>query len=161
MMNSKCTKNWRSFVHIFSFPRPKCKSITTHIKIQFNKLALSLQTCNNNNILQCLILTRVSLDMSEDWRLEVATIQSFYKSPIRHVGGLKIGSGHNWISPRSISAKKYLGTTNSYCGTTSKLCKFFCSFCLTPSKLVTLYIKKTLSEYDRSRIESCFQQQIL
>jgi len=44
------------FVHIFSFPQPKCESITTHIKIQFNKLALSLQTRNNNNILQCLIL---------------------------------------------------------------------------------------------------------
>ncbi len=98
-------------------------------------------------------------------RISLKTI-SFYKRLIRHVRGLKIGSGHNsiilqefiqtcwriedWKWPQfnlstQYQCQKVLGyqPTNNYCGTNVQALQNFGSFCLTtPIKLVILYIKK-------------------
>jgi hypothetical protein len=161
MMNSKCTKNWRSFVHIFF--------------LFSNQSANQLQPISRSS----------SISLHFLYKHVITTIfcsASFFKSLIRHVGGLKIGSGHNsiilqesirhvgglkngsrhnWISPCSIGAKKYLGTTNHYCGTTLKLCKFLQFLSDSHQARNLVHKKKLFQKYDRSRIESCFQQQIL
>ncbi len=141
MMNSKCTKNWRSFVHIFflfhdqSVNQLQPTSRSSSISLHFLYKHITTTIFCSASFFKSLIRHVGGLKIGSGHNSIIL------QESIRHVGGLKIGSGHNSISSRSISAKNtwvpLITTVEQHWSSAN-----FCSFCLTPIKLVILYIKK-------------------